>query len=226
MVYVISDVHGEYDLFIKLLDKINFSNNDQMIICGDIIDKGQDSIKLLRFIKSQPNFRCVLGNHEYDFLKHYWSIMKSSTNEFEGVLNKLKSYFLDVHLLDWDTIDWLENLPTFIEEDNYVCVHAGIPLDANKVCMSPSKATIEQLVYDRRFKEPDVIPFTKKCIFFGHTPTCYLTGETKIIKYKKGSATTNSICDYYKIHLDLGVWLTGVLGCFCMDNCREYYVQK
>jgi hypothetical protein len=36
----------------------------------------------------------------------------------------------------------------------------------------------------------------------------------------------NSICDYYKIHLDLGVWLYGTLGCFCIDDCKEYYVSK
>ena len=28
MTYVISDIHGEYDLFIKLLEKIKFSNSE------------------------------------------------------------------------------------------------------------------------------------------------------------------------------------------------------
>ena len=40
MEYIISDIHGEYDLFIKLLEKIKFNKNDKMIICGDIFDKG------------------------------------------------------------------------------------------------------------------------------------------------------------------------------------------
>ena len=51
MIYVCSDIHGEYDLFVKLLQKINFSSNDIMVVCGDVIDKGQDSVKLLKLIK-------------------------------------------------------------------------------------------------------------------------------------------------------------------------------
>ena len=45
MTYIVSDIHGEYDLFIKLLEKIKFSNSDTMIICGDVIDKGDFMVK-------------------------------------------------------------------------------------------------------------------------------------------------------------------------------------
>lgn len=37
--YFVSDIHGEYDLFMRLLDEIKFSSDDEMIICGDAIDK-------------------------------------------------------------------------------------------------------------------------------------------------------------------------------------------
>lgn len=47
MKYVISDVHGRYDLFIKMLDKISFSDNDTLYLLGDMIDRGPDGIKLL-----------------------------------------------------------------------------------------------------------------------------------------------------------------------------------
>ena len=124
MVYVISDIHGEYDLFIKLLQKINFSKADTMFICGDIIEKGQDSVKLLQFVKSMPNFRCILGNHEYAFLKYYWTIMQSSPENFDEVLKRLQAYFpQDGALLDWETMDWLEALPPYLEERDFVCVH-------------------------------------------------------------------------------------------------------
>ena len=43
MIYVVSDIHAQYDLFRRLLDKIKFSDNDTLISCGDIIDKGKDS---------------------------------------------------------------------------------------------------------------------------------------------------------------------------------------
>lgn len=227
MVYVVSDIHGEYDLFIKLLRKIRFSANDKMLICGDIIDKGQDSVKLLKFIQSMPNFYPIIGNHEHEFLKYYWSLMQDSPNDFNDVLRKLRDYFSkDGQLLDWETVDWLESLPYYIEGDGYVCVHAGVPMDNQGRCIALSSASVEHLVYDRNFKEPNVVPLTDKCVFFGHTPTSFIANKPKIIAYKRAKSDTNSILDYYKIHLDLGVFLHGVLGCFCIDTCQEQYVDK
>lgn len=227
MTYILSDIHGEYDLFIGLLQKINFSPNDEMIVCGDMIDKGQDSVKLLRFIKSEPNIRCIIGNHEYDFLKHYWAIMRNSPDDFDKVLENLQACFpYDGKLLDWETVDWLESLPYYIEEDEYICVHAGIPLDSDNRPVASDQASKEQLVYDRLFKEPSIVPLTEKCIFFGHTPTSCISNDNKIIRYRRGDRQTNSVGDYYKIHLDTGVWLCGVLGCFCIETCKEYYVYK
>lgn len=227
MVYIVSDIHGEYDLFIKLLQKINFSSDDEMIICGDIIDKGKHSVKLLQFIRSKPNFYCIVGNHEYALLKRYWAIMESSPTDFEEVLKELQTYFDNKdNLLCWEDIDWLESLPFYIERDKFICVHAGLSLSADGQVLPLSKTQRERLVYDREFKEPSVIPIIDKCVFFGHTPTSYIANDAKIIKYTRQKGKQNSICDYYKIHLDLGVWLYGTLGCFCIDDCKEYYVSK
>ena len=212
---------------IKLLQKINFSDKDELLVCGDVIDKGQDSVKLLRLMKAMSNCQCIIGNHEYEFLKYYWAIMQSSPEDFDAVLQKLQAYFPhDGSLLDWDMVDWLENLPDYIERDSFICVHAGVPLDENNRCVALSKATREELVYDRRFKDSNVVPLTDKCIFFGHTPTSYISNQSKIIRYKWDMRNTRTIQDYYKIHLDLGVWLHGELGCFCVENCTEYYVNK
>lgn len=57
-------------------------------------------------------------------------------------------------------------------------------------------------------------------------PTSYISNESKILKYKRETSSTKTIKDYYKIHLDLGVWLHGVLGCYCVDTCEEFYVDK
>ena len=70
MVYCISDIHGYYDLFCRLLDKIGFSNKDKLYVLGDFVDKGPDSIRLAKLLFSMPNVYCIAGNHEYDFLKH------------------------------------------------------------------------------------------------------------------------------------------------------------
>ena len=39
-IYVISDIHGEYELFMKMLEKIKFQNTDTLYILGDILDRG------------------------------------------------------------------------------------------------------------------------------------------------------------------------------------------
>lgn len=231
MTYIVSDIHAQYGLFMRLLDYIKFSDSDKLISCGDIIDKGKDSARLLKFIKNMPNARCINGNHEYTFLKYYWGLMRESPDNFDYVLKKLQEYFPDDGaLLDWETVDWVESLPFYIEEKDFLCVHAGIPLDEKGRTISPEKATREQLVYDRNFKDPNLEVKDSKCVLFGHTPTSYILpdGSGKIIAYRRKEAPRNSyrISDFYKIHLDTGTWIDGVLGCFCIENCNVYYVKK
>ena len=75
--------------------------------------------------------------------------MGQVSNNFEGVLNILQKYFQnDGYLLDWDTVDRFEQLPCYIEEDEYICVHAGVPLDSEGKLVPLRNVSIEQLVYD------------------------------------------------------------------------------
>jgi len=226
MLYFTSDLHGAYDLFIQLLEKIHFSSQDQMIVCGDVVDKGPDSIKLARLILSQPNMRCILGNHEHQFLKYYWALMRNAENNFDEILKKLQEYFPnDGHLLTWELVDALEALPPYIETEAFICVHAGLPLDANKNILPLQEAEIEQLVNDRLFKEPTILPNSNKCVLFGHTPTSYVANEDKILFYPR-TMQPKSIRDYYKIHLDLGTMTSGIIGCLCADTLQTFYMQK
>ena len=39
-VYVISDIHGNYDLFMELLKKIKLSGKDTLYVLGDVVDRG------------------------------------------------------------------------------------------------------------------------------------------------------------------------------------------
>ncbi len=71
MTYCISDIHGEYDLFMRLLTKIGYSDSDRLIVCGDIVDKGNSSVRLTKTIFSLPNSYCVMGNHGVDHRGSY-----------------------------------------------------------------------------------------------------------------------------------------------------------
>lgn len=47
MVYVMSDIHGCYDKYIRLLHQIELGKNDTLYVIGDIVDRGNDGIKIL-----------------------------------------------------------------------------------------------------------------------------------------------------------------------------------
>lgn len=62
--YVISDIHGQYDTFMRLLERINFSKDDTLYLLGDVIDRGPQGIKILKTIMRMSNVRLFMGNHE------------------------------------------------------------------------------------------------------------------------------------------------------------------
>lgn len=63
-IYAISDLHGHYSTYLKLLDKIKFSDDDYMYVVGDIIDRGRFGVKIIQDIMQRKNVELILGNHE------------------------------------------------------------------------------------------------------------------------------------------------------------------
>ncbi len=227
MRYVLADPHGEYGLFRELLKSVCFGAEDELYICGDIIDKGKESIRLLQYVFEHPNMHCILGNHEFFFLQYYHSLMDASPENFYGVLEKLRSYFPeDGYLLDWKTIDRLEQLPTYIETEDFICVHAGLTVEPDGCLTELAQCDDMILLHDRRFKEADVVHSSPKCVFFGHTETACISGEQKVLAYRRHGSNTHSMRDFYKVHLDTGAWHSGTMALFCIDTCRIHYVRK
>lgn len=63
-----SDIHGCYDSFLQMLSKIGFSDADLLILAGDLIDRGPDSYRMLRWMEHCPdNVQLLRGNHEEEF---------------------------------------------------------------------------------------------------------------------------------------------------------------
>ncbi len=67
-VYAVSDIHGQYEVFLKGLSEIGFSDGDFLWCLGDVIDRGPDGIKMLQYIKTHENMDLLIGNHEFMFL--------------------------------------------------------------------------------------------------------------------------------------------------------------
>ena len=58
MRYLISDVHGCYEEYQELLDKIHFSNEDELYVLGDAMDRGPEPIKVIQ--DDDGAFQCEL----------------------------------------------------------------------------------------------------------------------------------------------------------------------
>ncbi len=67
-VYAVSDLHGQYNTFIKGLEMIGFGDKDELYMIGDAIDRGPDSIRILQHIMDHGNMDLLMGNHEFMML--------------------------------------------------------------------------------------------------------------------------------------------------------------
>ena len=66
--YVMADIHGHLDEFLKMLAHIGFSDEDELILAGDYIDRGNQSLGMLRWIEKCPsNVILLKGNHDVEF---------------------------------------------------------------------------------------------------------------------------------------------------------------
>ena len=67
-IFVTSDIHGYYSLFLKLLDKIQLTKKDLLIIMGDSCDRGPQSYELykkyMELSEQGYNIKHILGNHQ------------------------------------------------------------------------------------------------------------------------------------------------------------------
>lgn len=66
--YVISDIHGCYNELFSMLEKIHFSESDNLILAGDYIDRGKQNYEMLKWMEQCPkNVLLLRGNHEEEF---------------------------------------------------------------------------------------------------------------------------------------------------------------
>ena len=130
MIYIMSDLHGQYDKYRRMLEKINFSSNDKLYILGDIIDRGHGSFDILFDIMDRENVELFLGNHEHMMLTYLRGIDRETW--FYGA-NGGRETYKEFRSFDDNTknkiIDYLYNttLLKILEFDNtkYILSHTG-----------------------------------------------------------------------------------------------------
>jgi len=118
---IYGDIHGCYNNFTSLRKKINPKKNDIEVCVGDIITKGRDSIKVLKYLQ-EHDIKSVLGNHE-DKLVRY---LEHEYNEKKNPIildNDEKSI---IENLDSEDIEYLKNMPLFLRFKDITILHGGI----------------------------------------------------------------------------------------------------
>jgi bis(5'-nucleosyl)-tetraphosphatase (symmetrical) len=119
--YAIGDLQGCYGSFMQLLEKINFDDKkDQLWLAGDLVNRGENSLAILRFLKSLDNsVSCVLGNHDISLIAMHYGLYKCHPS----LKNIMKAPDRE------ELINWIESQPMIqIDKKNKVCMtHAGLP---------------------------------------------------------------------------------------------------
>lgn len=120
--YVIGDVQGCYSALTNLLNRINFQPSiDKLWFCGDIINRGENSLATLRQIKGLGDSAItVLGNHDLHLLAIYYGQRKIGKKDTIGPI-------LEAEDSD-ELMHWLRHRPLAhydAEHDVFLC-HAGV----------------------------------------------------------------------------------------------------
>src|SRR5699024_658304 len=80
--YVMSDIHGMAHLLKQMLEKIRFSDEDQLYILGDMIDRGPDPAGVIDLVSQSRNITALRGNHEDSFAEWYENVEDKIENRY------------------------------------------------------------------------------------------------------------------------------------------------
>lgn len=147
-IYIIGDVHGCYDELTALFDKIRFRpKKDKVIFVGDLVNRGPDSLKVLRFVRELgDSAQMTLGNHDISLLAYAAGVYHGRGTDFPTIMRARDSENL---------IDWLRQQPVLIKDTelNTIVVHAGIPPRWSLAKAEKQAAKTEKKLRGKRFKD-------------------------------------------------------------------------
>lgn len=233
MNYVISDIHGEYEKFITLLEKINFSEKDTLYVLGDVVDRGAEPIKVLQYMMTRQNIIPIMGNHEVMALDG----LKLLSGEIsEDIVNHLSSEQLEM-MSAWikigasntiggftklgsdERIKILEYISGFLPYkkvsaggNDFLLIHAAIKdFDPDKPL---DEYSVDAFVWGRI--DYNFPYFDDIYTVSGHTPTQGI---------KENPRPGYIFRANNHIAIDCGACRRdGRLACLCLDTLEEFYV--
>jgi serine/threonine protein phosphatase 1 len=229
MIYAVSDLHGSFDKFKRLLKEIRFTDNDVMYVIGDIVDYGDEPIELLCDLSMRYNVIPIVGDHDLRALRLLGELDKMLRGESAPdpeVLGEMTAWIQDggqktmegFKALDEDmkegVLEYLEDMSLYEEVEaggkKYLLVHAGIAdfdPDTDLEDYMPEDFIGEPLDLERELIDGVTV-------VVGHLPTYEIEGAQRgKIYHGEGS-----------VAIDCGAAFGEPLACLCLDNGKEYYI--
>ena len=157
MLYAMSDLHGEYQKYLAMLEKIKFNQEDTLYLLGDLVDRGPEPVKILQDIMQRPNVYPLLGNHE---------VM---------AIYILKQLLLEV------TEETISQVDTYLMENIFIWQRNG-GLGNYRPGKKLEEYSLEELTMVRPDYQTQYFPDDSIYVLSGHTPTKLLSGKWEIYR--------------------------------------------
>lgn len=161
--YLIGDVQGCFSALQRLLKKIQYSpSTDTVYLLGDLVNRGPDSLGVLRYCREhEGSIQVLLGNHDLHLLATAYGIRKSGKRD---TLNPILHSPECKDLLRWLAQQPLVRHLTSAQGDAALLVHAGV---------LPSWTLQDTLRYadevHAQLRSPDIAQFL--ATMYGNTPS-------------------------------------------------------
>jgi bis(5'-nucleosyl)-tetraphosphatase (symmetrical) len=120
MRYLVGDVQGCNDALGRLLGVLDFSpSRDHLVVLGDLVNRGPDSLGALRRLRDLgASADCLIGNHDLHLLAVAHGVRAAHRSDTLGDI--LAAPDRDAWL------DWVRTRPLALRTDGWLCVHAGV----------------------------------------------------------------------------------------------------
>jgi bis(5'-nucleosyl)-tetraphosphatase (symmetrical) len=149
--YAIGDVQGCFDDLLRLLEKLDFEpETDRIWFTGDLVNKGPNSLELLRFVRGLGNAAIsVLGNHDLYLLAAAAGTVK--IRKKDTITEILDAPDCEEFLF------WLRHQPVLHHSETlgFTMIHAGLPpqwdLDTARQCACELETTLQNSGYEDLF---------------------------------------------------------------------------
>jgi len=199
--YAISDIHGCYKTLNALLfDKLRITKDDEIFFVGDYIDRGPRSkevLDLLMDLKIEDyNVHFVRGNHEQMMIDSMKSLSDMELWILNGCNETLNSFgVFETSEIPIKYINFINEMPNYIELDEYILVHAGLNFDIE----NPLDDQTTMLWIRNSIPKKEKI--NNKKMIVGHTPK---TIDEIVISLKTDKITIDGGCCYHHRYSSLG----------------------